>query len=836
MPSIVFKTLLAGAIDEINGIDNADFLTVLTSQGLRQISKANAIASLGGGGGSAGGVNLWDPANTTVAIPFEPVPFQDLWYAGEGLSSLMSVPTLSTVGGLPTIVKAPQSAQGNLLSSFYLKGGFAASSVSNWMQLTVDLTSAQTIYNLAISGAYWQGPQNPNAGMAVVTISQAGVVLTAPGRTAATVNIATPTAATKIMLEFNSTFGTFTAYVDNGGVVDSEVQTVSGSFVGMLISGNIITQDEAPSSIAFNVSDAGAAIIPVDSFSGPLVLSAAPLPNGATVGRVLKAISAGTFTNRQVKASDSYYLGENDLMIPIITPQGFVTLDASNQFGPAQFVKNIALDATPFYFFYSNKGSPSYQSFANGSISGQYFANAFASLLTGSGNVGLGNVYGSMTDSSSNVGFGDAIGTQLTTGSNNNVGIGSNALTPAFSNNSVAIGANAVNITGYRIDTVVAIGAQALSNHSDPQPPGSESVVEDVVAIGYSAMTGGAIGSQTVAIGSGALNAAPTAVVSVVAIGDHAMANAAGAHDLVTAVGALALQGAFGGERNTALGARAAQALTGSDNTAVGYDALAQVTDESNSNTAVGVNAMKSVSGPISNASALGYNSTVTGNNQVQLGNSTTTVYAFGAVQDRSDPRDKTDERPTLLGLNFVLKCKPMDYRLDLRDDYIDHASRPQAPAPLREQPTPPVAKFTDENYHELHDSFASDLVSWEQEQEAHRLAMEEYRRLLDEWVAANRLGNIVHDGSKKRERFHHGFMAPQVLQAAKDCGLEDFGGFQDHAINGGQDVHSLGYTEMVAPAYRAIQELHEMLTSEAFISQIADRVVQAINNRPAED
>jgi hypothetical protein len=35
-----------------------------------------------------------------------------------------------------------------------------------------------------------------------------------------------------------------------------------------------------------------------------------------------------------------------------------------------------------------------------------------------------------------------------------------------------------------------------------------------------------------------------------------------------------------------------------------------------------------------------------------------------------------------------------------------------------------------------------------------------------------------------------------------------DFGGYQDHKINGGEDVLSIGYDEMIAPLVKAIQEL----------------------------
>jgi hypothetical protein len=35
-----------------------------------------------------------------------------------------------------------------------------------------------------------------------------------------------------------------------------------------------------------------------------------------------------------------------------------------------------------------------------------------------------------------------------------------------------------------------------------------------------------------------------------------------------------------------------------------------------------------------------------------------------------------------------------------------------------------------------------------------------------------------------------------------------DFGGYQDHAINGGVDVLSIGYAELIAPLVKAVQEL----------------------------
>lgn len=35
-----------------------------------------------------------------------------------------------------------------------------------------------------------------------------------------------------------------------------------------------------------------------------------------------------------------------------------------------------------------------------------------------------------------------------------------------------------------------------------------------------------------------------------------------------------------------------------------------------------------------------------------------------------------------------------------------------------------------------------------------------------------------------------------------------EFGGVQNHALNGGDDVYSVGYEEFIAPLIKAVQEL----------------------------
>ena len=210
---------------------------------------------------------------------------------------------------------------------------------------------------------------------------------------------------------------------------------------------------------------------------------------------------------------------------------------------------------------------------------------------------------------------------------------------------------------------------------------------------------------------------------------------------------------------NTHVGSYAGQNVTsGAANSFVGYQAGNAVTTGT-TNAALGDSAY--LTGNYSNSTCLGYDSAVTGSNQVQLGNSGTTAYAYGAVVDRaSDIRDKADVQDTNLGLNFIMALRPKMYRWDYREDY-----RPPKPA---------------------------DDASKE------------------EWAAydeACKLENLVHDGTHKRVRFHQGLIAQEVKQVMDEMGV-DFGGYQDFKIKGGQDRLTIAYGELIAPLIKAIQEL----------------------------
>ena len=258
-----------------------------------------------------------------------------------------------------------------------------------------------------------------------------------------------------------------------------------------------------------------------------------------------------------------------------------------------------------------------------------------------------------------------------------------------------------------------------------------------------------------------------------------------------TASGLQALYSNTTGDSNTASGVSAlSSSTTGSRNVASGYLALQSNTTGAN-NTAIGVNALGSNTTG-TNSSGFGQDAQANGSNQVQLGNSATTVYAYGAVQDRSDIRDKSDIRNTTLGLGFINALRPVDFKWDMREDY-----RTESPAPVA-KPTELKEDASDEDKAK----YQNDLSQYNA-----------YIILKDAWLEEVKLSNITHDGSKKRNRYHHGLIAQEVETLLNDSGI-DFGGFQDHSIKGGDDVKSIGYGELIAPLIKAIQELSAKVTA----------------------
>lgn len=309
--------------------------------------------------------------------------------------------------------------------------------------------------------------------------------------------------------------------------------------------------------------------------------------------------------------------------------------------------------------------------------------------------------------------FGTSIGVIASGPTANTTAVGYQSLlslTTGFNNSAYGAAALKLNTTG---NNNTSIGAASMQENTT----GAENV-----ALGVGALASNTTGLRNIAIGFSAAVQATTANDNTV-IGHQALNAVTSGSSSNTIVGASACFQLENGANNVAVGGNAmVNAVTASSNVAVGLGALSALIN-GNNNTACGYNTMPSQVNT-SNSAALGANADVSGSNQVQLGDSATTTYAYGAVQNRSDVRDKTDITDTQLGLAFVLKLRPVDFRWNYRD------------------------------------------------------------------------------GNGPRKRYHHGFIAQEV------AAIGEFGGYQDHRVNGGKDVHSLGYNEFIAPIVKAIQEL----------------------------
>ncbi len=379
-----------------------------------------------------------------------------------------------------------------------------------------------------------------------------------------------------------------------------------------------------------------------------------------------------------------------------------------------------------------------------------------ATLTAGTG-VSITNGAGSITiaatggltgvTSSSLTALGVNAGDSITSGASN-VFVGYDAGTAATTAaNSVMVGYEAGFSTTIGNFTT-AIGYQA----SYANVTGSSNT-----SVGYLAARNQTASFNT-AVGRSALQGGAGSTVSEsVAIGFQAL-NVVSSGTSNTAVGYQAGVDQTSANWSTLLGTFAGQNITsGSGNTMIGYNTGVGITTGS-TNSALGDSAYSS--GNHSNSTCLGFDSSVNGSNQVQLGNSSTNSYYYNTIQARSDLRDKADVVDTDLGLDFIMALRPRKFRWDMREFY--RPEKPKASAPQAE---------------------------W------------------DAYAEACRMSNLTHDGTRKRNRFHQGLIAQEV-KATMDAMGVDFGGFQDHKVNGGDDVLSLGYDEMVAPLIKAIQQL----------------------------
>jgi trimeric autotransporter adhesin len=150
------------------------------------------------------------------------------------------------------------------------------------------------------------------------------------------------------------------------------------------------------------------------------------------------------------------------------------------------------------------------------------------------------------------------------------------------------------------------------------------------IALGYSALNRNTNGNRNIAIGSSSLEVIGSSN-NCIAIGhDSQVSNLSGEYNLSIGNSSLFVN------------------QTGSNNIALGYNAYNN--------------------GNFNNSIAIGNNVAITASNQIRIGNSSTTsIGGFASWTNVSDERFKSEiDYTNVPGLDFILKLKPVTYRLDL--------------------------------------------------------------------------------------------------------------------------------------------------------------------------
>jgi hypothetical protein len=209
-------------------------------------------------------------------------------------------------------------------------------------------------------------------------------------------------------------------------------------------------------------------------------------------------------------------------------------------------------------------------------------------------------------------------------------------------------------------DDNIAIGAYGLQKNTD----GTGNV-----AIGYYAMRLNTSGHYNTAVGYTTLDENTTGLYNT-ALGRGAMSkNTEG--DRNVAVGMGALEDNLTSDYNTAVGNYSLSNVTGESNTALGHQA-GDLIITGTQNVIIGKNSDPSAN-DASNQIVIGYGATGTGNDEIALGNtSISAIKGQVSFTTYSDRRIKREINNSKLGLDFIMKLRPVTYKMKNPADYPD--------------------------------------------------------------------------------------------------------------------------------------------------------------------
>ena len=364
------------------------------------------------------------------------------------------------------------------------------------------------------------------------------------------------------------------------------------------------------------------------------------------------------------------------------------------------------------------------------------------------GNISIGNLSSKfITSGVDNIAIGNGSRYNAPYGDENIcIGIGSGASCKSSSN--IGIGRDTCNYINNNCNTNIGIGINALAGGATLFQGVPQGVTGSYnIAMGTNSLASLVEGDYNIGIGDSCFGI-PTGI-SNIGIGDSSLS-------YTLNVGSYNLSFGSGSGIGVGGGSPSQVSIFGSD--------------QNNFNISIG-RSSGPASSTYSDTVSIGTNAQATGSRTMVLGNIDMTVKTTSAIVITSDARDKIDINDISLGLDFINRLRPVNYKMNFRESYKDF--------------------IKDDN---------------------NKITVIE----------------VENDGSRKRTRIHNGFLAQDIKNLIDETG-EDFAGYQDASYNGGMDRLGLAYNEFIAPMVKAIQELSIKVNQLNIQNQQLNDIVQQL-------
>lgn len=222
---------------------------------------------------------------------------------------------------------------------------------------------------------------------------------------------------------------------------------------------------------------------------------------------------------------------------------------------------------------------------------------------------------------------------------------------------------------------------------------------------------------------------------------------------------------------------------------------------------------------------AIGADTHPLASNTVAIGDSDDIFTSARDMVIRADKRDVKVVGDLDLGLDFILKLKPVLAKLDLREDYIDRAKMPLPPQECPLPPQPPRGDEKNPIFHKEWVAYREAVAAWDILNTRYQNALNDWRRQYREWLKQNNISYIKKDGTHVQDDVQAMLLADDAANAA-DILEKVFTGVVDFKQLGGLDVKGMRMSEMIPVLVKGIQDIHDYVHSEGFVDRVVAKML----------